>query len=281
LSLTLKVFTTCTLALPWQEEGATVDESALMRRVEPIGLDRIPRECTHLTLGCDCADDRLELVICGWTREGVCAVLAHEVIHGGIDDDLTWRQLDDILRQRFAHPLGGTLGIDAAVIDGGDGQHLGSVLAFCRPRSARRIMCGKGASGFSRPPLLASRSKMRGGGRLWIIGSDGVKLRLFDRLQRGSTVRFSDELTATFFEQLASERVEVRQVGGKPTRRFVRIKGRAAEVLDAVTYAWAAKSALSLTAAAFSQREDDLRRLPSAPPPSPRPSVIRSQWMER
>lgn len=127
-------------------------------------------------------------MICGWTKTSACIVLAYEVIHGAIDDDLTWRQLDDLLRQRWQHPLGGQLKIDACAIDGGDGAHLAHVLAFCRARAARRVMCIKGAPGFTRPPLLASKSKMKGGGRLWICGSDTLKSRLFDQLQRGTAL---------------------------------------------------------------------------------------------
>ena len=69
-------------------------------------------------------------------------------------------------------------------------------------------------------------------------------------------------LSETFYEQLCSERVIIRQVGGKPTKRFERIKGMDAEALDSLTYAIAAKSALTLTGAAFDQRLDELKNTP-------------------
>ena len=279
----LKVFHNTVLARAW-DEGTAVDESALMARAESsLSLDALPAECLVLTMGVDCADDRLEAVICGWTKAGGCLVLAHEVIHGGIDDELTWRQLEDVLRMRWPHPLGrggagARLKIDAVAIDGGDGGHLAAVLAFCRSRSARRVMCIKGAPGFSRPPLLASRSKMRGGGRLWICGSDGIKLRIFDHLQRGTLIRFGDQLAPVFYEQLASERVVLKTLAGRPVRRFERIKGMKAEALDALAYSFAAKAALDFSPAAFALREDQLRSPVAA---KPVPSIIRSQWMDR
>ena len=275
----LRVFWNTILGLPWAAEGAAIDEAALMQRAEPISLDVIPAEVLLLTCGVDCQDDRLELVICGWTKTGACVMLAYEVIHGAIDDDLTWRQLDDLLRQRWNHPLGGQLKIDACAIDGGDGAHLAHVLAFCRARAARRVMCIKGAPGFARPPLLASKSKMKGGGRLWICGSDTVKSRLFDQMQRGTAIRFSNTLPAVFYEMLASERVILHQVAGKPVKRFERIKGMRAEALDATVYAHCAKAALQLGEAAFIQREEQLRSpaiKSDAPPP-----VARSAWMQR
>jgi phage terminase large subunit GpA-like protein len=275
----MRVFHNTALAQPWEDQGSTVDEGALAARAEAFDLDgAIPLEVTYLTAGVDCADDRLEVVICGWTRDKACLVFAHEVIFGAIEDDLTWRQLDELLRQRWQHPRGGKIGIDACAIDGGDGGHLQHVLAFARPRAARRVMCVKGVSGFSRPPLLASRSKMKGGGRLWIVGVDAVKNQIFGRVQRGNSVRFSKKLEAVYFEQLASERVVMRTVAGRPVRRFERIKGMKAEALDATCYAWAARSALNLTSAAFEVREGELKNKP-APPPMPQ--VIRSQWMSR
>jgi phage terminase large subunit GpA-like protein len=277
----MRVFMNTDLGLPWAEEGDEVDASAAAARAEPFSLDAIPEEVLALTAGCDCQDDRLEIVIAGWTRKGGCLVLEHQVIWGSITDDLTWRQLDELLRSTWPHPLGGRSRIDACAIDGGDGGHADVVLAFCRSRAARRIMYIKGAAGFSRLPLVASKSKMRGGGRLWIVGSDAVKSRIFDQLQRGTSIRFSDTLAATFYEQLASERVMVRQVGGKPVRRFERIKGARAEALDALCYAYAARSALTLHAASFDQREDDLRLAAPVPVKPASPSVIRSRWMER
>lgn len=84
-----------------------------------------------------------------------------------------------------------------------------------------------------------------------------------------------------FYEQVTSERRIVRVVRGKPTARFERKPGMKAEALDALVYATAARAALNLSAAAFDQRADDLRRPPEAPPPKPRSPVIRSQWMDR
>jgi phage terminase large subunit GpA-like protein len=277
----MRVFMNTDLGLPWAEEGDEVDASAVAARAEPFSLDAIPEEVLALTAGVDCQDDRLEAVICGWTRKGGCLVLGHETIWGAIDDDLTWRQLDDLLRATWPHPLGGRLKVDACAIDSGDGGHAATVVAFCRSRAARRVMAIKGASGLSRLPLVASKSKMKGGGRLWIVGSDSVKSRIFDQLQRGTAIRFSDTLTPVFYEQLASERVVVRQVGGKPVRRFERIRGMRAEALDALTYAHAARSALTLHASNFDRREDDLRMIASAPAKPPAPTIIRSQWMER
>ena len=266
---TLKVFVNTVLGLPWSEQGDGIDETALARRIEPIGLDAIPEECLALSAGTDCADDRLETVICGWTRDNVCLVLDHIVIWGAIGDDLTWQQLDQLLRRQFSHPLGGKLRIEACAIDFGDGGHADIVLGFAAPRASRRVMAIKGAPGFSRRALQASSSKMKRG-RLWICGVDSLKSRLFDQLQRPGTIRFSDQLEPVYFEQLSSEKRVTRTVRGKPTARFERIRGMKAEALDATIYALAARVRLGLSDAMFDQRAAQLRKpeptTPVAPP---------------
>jgi phage terminase large subunit GpA-like protein len=69
----------------------------------------------------------------------------------------------------------------------------------------------------------------------------------------------SHTLEAGYYEQLASERRVVRLARGRPVVRFERRPGMRAEALDCLVLGLAAKAALSLNEAAFSQREDELR----------------------
>ena len=133
---------------------------------------------------------------------------------------------------------------------------------------------GKGVTG-TRPWIEASKSKVRGG-RLQIVGVDGIKAAIMGRLARGSSFRFSADLTPAWFEQLASERVIVRYNRGQPVRRFERIPGRRAEALDCVVYAVAVKQLLHSN---WSVREEQLRH-PETEQASERPRTIRSSWME-
>jgi len=75
-----------------------------------------------LTAGADLQDDRVEISICGWNRDGVCYVLGHFVIWGEPDDDTLWRELEELLRTRWQHPFGKALVIEATAIDSGDGE---------------------------------------------------------------------------------------------------------------------------------------------------------------
>lgn len=268
---TLQTFVNTLLAQGWREEAEDVDESSLQARAEPFGLENMSPDVLLVTAGVDVQDDRLEVTFIGWSRDAAL-VLGHVVIWGSPGDDSTWAECDDLLRTTWQHPNGGTLRLDAAVIDSGDGGWTERVYAFCRPRFGRKIMAGKGVAG-NRPAIARSSLK---GTPMFLIGVDGLKAQILTRLSRGRTIRFSDTLEPVWFEQLASERRVVRYVRGQPVRRFERKPGMRAEALDCVVYAFAARS---LVTANLDRREDESASI-AAVPPAVKP-VIRSAWMRR
>lgn len=249
---TLQTFINLVLGEPWREEADDLDEGALASKREPFGLLSIPPEVLIVTAGVDCQDDRLEIVFLGHSKDDQTFVLAHQVIWGPIDSDLTWVELDTALKADLKHPHGGVLRCEAAVIDSGDGGHSDIVNSFTRARFGRRVVSGKGVGGFSRPFIQKSSSS---GAPLFLIGVDAVKAQLFNRPSRGDSFRFSADLEPVFFEQLVSERRVVRYVRGQPTRRFERIVGKRAETLDATVYALAARLLIGVN---MDQREVDV-----------------------
>lgn len=269
----MQTFVNTVLAEGWAAQGAEIDDTGLAARAEPFDLNAIPAEVLAITAGVDCQDDRLEATVVGWTREGTALVLGHFVIWGSFTDDATWLELDELLRTKWRHLHGGWLKVDAAVVDAGDGDHADLVMGFCGPRIGRRVFAGKGMSG-TRPGFQMSRAKKAKTSRLAIVGVDVLKSAIFDRLARGSSVRFSASLPIVYFEQLASERRVIRYKRGQPSRRFERIPGKRAEALDALVYAYAARQAVTIS---FDQRANELAVVPVPAPPS----VIRSQWMSR
>lgn len=227
-----------------------------------------------LTAGVDVQRDRLEVTFVGWAREGAAFVLGHKVVWGLPDETETWAELDGLLKERFPHPSGGRLGVDAVAIDSSDGATMRQVYAFCFARAARKVLAIKGAPG-SRPWIEKSKGRQKGGW-LWLVGVDGIKSHLVARIARGHALRFSQTLPAVWYEQLASERVVARYTHGQPHRRFERIPGRRAEALDCMVYAFAAHQVLNVN---FDLRAAELRQ--PVPPARPeRPSVIKSRWME-
>lgn len=255
------------------DDSGALDETALHARAERFGIGSIPAEVMYLTMGVDVQDDRLEAATLGHDRDGGVLVLDHSVIYGSPGESETWRELDALLTARHRHPLGGTIGIDAAGIDSGDGDWTSVVYDFCGPRRHRRVMAVKGAGG-SR--AIIAKSKAAGlTAPLWIVGVDVLKTGLMDRLTRGTSIRFSDSLPLVWFEQLCSERKVVRYYRGQPKAAWERIKGREAEALDSVVYGIAARSVVPSN---FDTRAAELRLEPTA---APRPRIVESNYLQR
>lgn len=268
----LQVFTNTILAEGWNEAGEELDENDLYSRREAFGLEPVPQEALALTAGVDVQRDRLEISFLGWTEAGECLVLGHRVIWGSPHDEETWTELESLLSTRWPHALGGRMGLDAAVVDSGDGETMERVYAFCFPRYRRKIVAGKGVAGNRQ---WIERSKTKRGGNLFLVGVDGLKAHIVARLARGRTIRFANDLPPVWFEQLASERLVVRYSRGQPSRRFERIPGRAAEALDCVVYGFAARQLVNVN---WLQRVDDLRRDTPSHHQTPN-RVTRSKWI--
>ena len=158
--ITLRVFANTILGQPWREEGDDIDEAALAARAEPFDLDNIPTEVLAITVGVDVQIDRLECTIVGWSKDGAL-ILAHEVIWTDPASDEAWSDLDGFLRQRFRHPHGGMLKIDAAAIDAGDGGVYDRVLAFCQPRLRPQGARHQGRGGLRPACVCASEAQER------------------------------------------------------------------------------------------------------------------------
>lgn len=266
----LQTFINTILAQGWREAAEEIDEAALAARAEPFGLDALPPDMLIVTAGIDVQRDRLEIVFLGWSRDEIF-VLSQQVIYGDPMADDVWAELDDALRTVWKHPKGGVVRVDAAAVDAGDGETMDRVIGFCRPRFGRRVFAIKGATG-NRPNIKASDTK---GTKLFIVGVDGLKGQLVNRLTRGRSIRFSDTLDARFFEELASERLIMRYVRGAPVRMWERIPGRRAESLDCMVYAMAVRA---LVSANLDRREEEVA---SPIMPAKRPDVIRSAWLNR
>lgn len=257
----LKTFINTTLGEGWKDDGDEIDESAIAAAAEPFGLEPdtereiegIPEQVLAITCGVDVQrKDRLELTFIGWAEDGTAYILGHRVIWGLYSDDATWLELDDILRQTWPHPLGGRLGVDAVAVDSGDGETHKAVYDFCRPRFNRKIYAIKGDGG-NRPAWARTTSK-KNGGRLWIVGVDGIKSTIFTRVTRSRSIRFSQTLDPAWFEQFASERNVLRRHNGRPVRKWERIAGRAAEALDCVVYGFACFEAVNINWAARAEQ---------------------------
>ncbi|MEM9910285.1 MAG: terminase gpA endonuclease subunit [Pseudomonadota bacterium] len=236
---TLKVFVNTVLGEPWRADGEDLDPAAFTRLKRPMSATELPEDVVALTSGVDCQSDRLEVSLIGWTVGNHLRVLEHQIIWGGPLEPQTWIDLESHLSRQCFHPLGGVLRLNAAIVDSGNWAD--QIYDFCRPRTSRRIIAGKGLSGFNRPALAWGQSRKT---RLAQIGVDALKLQVHERIKRGETVYFSDALVADYFDQLRAERLVTRYSHGHPTRVWELVSGRRNEALDCLVYAIAARQLL-------------------------------------
>lgn len=266
----LQTFVNTILAQPWKDSAFDVDEATLASRAEPVSLNAIPSEVLTLTVGVDVQTYGLDMLFVGFDAgQQTAYVLDQSVIYGDPQTNTVWAELDDILRQRHRHPAGGTLGVDACAIDAGDGNTMEKVLAFCKGKNGRRIVPIKGVAG-SRLPIVQSKT---GGGKLFLVGVDGLKQQVVSRLAKGTSIRFSDTLEGRFYEELTSERLETKYVRGRPVRQWTRIMGRRAESLDCMVYGLAARY---LVRVGDETRAGELKRVQ---PIIAMPVFGRSKWL--
>ncbi len=265
---TLQVFVNTILGEAWRGEGEDLDPAALTALQRPHNLESIPDDVLWITGGADVQGDRVELTLAGWTAEGDCRVLSHEVVFGQPLADQTWVEVDQLLTRHWVHPRGGIIRVDAAVIDSGNWSD--QVYAFTRPRTSRRVIAGKGISGFGKPYLAWGASRKT---RLALLGVDSIKLHLHQRVQTGESITFSDRLGTDYLDQIAAEKLVTKYLRGHPTRQWVKVSGRRNEALDTLAYATAARTLIGQPVEA---REGELTGKPKAG----LSAVARSQWLE-
>jgi phage terminase large subunit GpA-like protein len=273
----LRTFVNTVLGEPWEDDSDGAPQPhELAALAEDISLDNIPEPVLYLTSSCDIqtgGNGRLEISTVGFDADDHWYVLDHRVIFGDPMRDEVWRDLADLIAERYPHPLGGMIGRDATVIDCGDGNVMQRALAFCAGHRNLRCIPVKGASGQGRAPLTPTASKRNRS--LMVMGSDTLKVRIFDRLAKRTGITFSATLDQNYYEQILSERQVVRYQRGRPTRVFERYPGRNAESLDCLVMSLAARSAVAIPTP---RREAELSGRPVS---TPIPSVIRSAYLER
>ena len=240
---TLKPFINTILGEGWKTQGDRIDELALQESAEPFGLGGpdqhpFPEDVLSITVGIDMQDDRGEAVYLGHTEAGQILVLDHDIVYGSYEADEFWTDIDTIAKQRWRHPLGGEIGIDAIAIDSSNGSHMPYVYDFVRPRLRRKVVAIKGDGG-RRPFILRSKTMKKD--PLWIVGVDSIKDTIFNRVKHGKIFRFSKDLPEVWYEQFTGEQAIVKMDRGRPVRKWIPVPGRRNEALDCTVYAIAAK----------------------------------------
>jgi phage terminase large subunit GpA-like protein len=257
----LKTWTNTVLAETWEEEGDSVEDTALLTRREEYAAE-VPESVLVLTAGVDVQDDRLEVEIVGWGKGEESWAIDYQVLWGDPGSEELWQRLDETLSSRYQHERGGHFNIAATCVDSG-GHYTQQVYGYCRKHRHQRIYAIKGMAGSGRP-IVAAPSRRGSGHRrrtvdLFTVGVDAAKGLLYSRL--GLTVPgagychfpTSSAFDEEYFAQLTAEKIITRYHKGFPRREWVKTRPRN-EALDCRVYAMAAMYILSPAWDAIEQR---------------------------
>jgi phage terminase large subunit GpA-like protein len=245
----LRAFINLRLGQTFEEDGSALETSALKSRRHSYGKDaegedvQVPHGVGLLTAAVDVQGDRLECVVKGWGEKEESWLIAYEQKFGDPGRQTVWDELDDFLRSTFWHASGARLTIKATMIDSG-GSNTEDVYRFVKPRQGRRIWACKGTSEAGKEILGRYAMNNSYGVKLWSLGVDTAKDRIFARLKIPSPgpayAHLPDWIDEEYLEQLTSERAIRKYKRGKGmVREYVKTRSRN-EALDLEVYALAA-----------------------------------------
>lgn len=249
------VYNTCFGKL-WENRGDIQDEDTLLGRREEYEAE-LPDGVLVLTAGIDTQDDRMEYEIKGHGHFGETWGIEKGIVMGRPDDDATWKQLDELVFNRyFQFKDGIKLRVSMSFVDEG-GHFTQEVRQRCRERIGRKVFCIKGFAGPDRPytgPPKQVKIVVNGThvGTCWQyqIGVDAGKQIIMDNLRVGTVgpkyCHFPkrDDYGIGYFNGLLSEHLVYKKDKRQPWQ-WEKIPGHERnEALDCCNYAMAAFKAL-------------------------------------
>ena len=243
----MQVWTNTVLGEAYEAPGSRPAEDILKMRAEPYRLGQVPRDCLLLVGFCDVQHDRLEALCLGFGRDGQKWIIDHQRFYGDpldLGDAGPWAALTAWTRQAYPHAGGSTLRMLTYGVDSGYLAH--TVYYYCAMHRAREAFATKGQSEPGKPLLGLPKKvdinhrgkKIEKGCELWPLGSDTGKEQVYRALEMKEPgfgwIHFPSGLSDEFFEQLTSEKLERRRVGGRIVNQWHLLSGRRNEVLDLV-----------------------------------------------
>ena len=250
----LKTWINTTLGECWEDEYASkVGADGLMERaaVEKYEKGVPPKEVLMLSLGCDVQDDRLSMSLWGIGRNEEMYLVDRKVIYGSPARADLWKQMDEVLMDKYKNEDGVELKIDTAAIDTG-GHFTQEVYQYVRERSHLGLIGIKGMGQKGKPPIGKptkvdinfSGKSLRKGVQLFPVGVDTIKTTLHNRLKDAELgdgyIHFYPTITTDYFQELTAERQVLRYKHGYQERIWVKKSNARNEALDEMVYAYAA-----------------------------------------
>lgn len=264
----LKAFINLRLGETWEEAGDSVEALTLKSRLEAYQAE-VPDGVGVLTAAVDVQGDRLECVVKGWGEKEESWLIAYQQLFGDPGQEAVWAELDSFLLSSWEHASGQKVKISSTMIDSG-GSHADSVYRFVRARQGRKIFALKGSSETGKEILGKFSVNNQYRVKLFMIGTDTAKDRIFARLKIPAGgpgyMHLPDFAEDEYLAQLTAEKAVRRYRRGKGTvREYIKIRARN-EALDLEVYAL---SALYVLGQAVLRKLGDMAEALRNPPTAP------------
>ena len=238
----LKAFVNLRLGETWEEQGDSIEAVTLKARLEAYKAE-VPDGVGLLTGAVDVQNDRLECVVKGWGAGEESWLIAYQQIYGDPGQEEVWNECDSFLLSEWEAAGGRKAKISSVMIDSG-GQHTDSVYKFVAGRQARRVFALKGSSESGKEIIGKWSVNNRYRVRLFTVGTDTAKDRIFARLKIPAPgpgyMHLPEFIEDEYLAQLTAEKAVRRYKKGRGTvREYIKTRSRN-EALDLEVYNLAA-----------------------------------------
>jgi phage terminase large subunit GpA-like protein len=288
-----RAFDNNTLGIAYEYKTDIPEPDDLKLRAETYAERSVPSGGLLLTAGVDVQHDRLAVVIRAWGRAEESWLVYWGELPGStlVAGQGAWADLDMLLTADFVHVTGATLRVEAASIDGSDGNRTEIVNTYVRARRSKglRYMTVKGASEqgddkreiFSTPrrPDLNQRNKpSKRSIEVHIVGTTRAKdlileTRVKHKGKGPGAMHWYAGVRPDYWEQLTSE-VKAPSKANRAKKTWQKKGGVRNEALDCEVYALHAARSLKTNLmhdAHWTALEQRLRQRPLLAEPAPPP----------
>jgi phage terminase large subunit GpA-like protein len=254
----LQVFVNTALGEEWEDRETEDLKATLVARSRrydgsdgdgPRAFD-VPKMGCVLVAGVDKQAAELHVVVRAYGPGEQSWLIDWTIFRGDTSRPEVWAQLEEWrTTRRWVHEGGARLGLRAMCVDAGDDPD--PVYAWTKPRLAQHVFAVKGSSDPTAPILPKKFTKTRQKSRLYVIGVQAIKKRLFRRAAMAaptpcpldvapSFLHFNDRADATYWDEFLSQRAVWSNYRGKRVQRYELVAGKHDEKLDGEVYAYAA-----------------------------------------
>lgn len=254
----LRPFVNLVLGETWKgDDRDKLDYEVLHNRREIWWKDKrednpVPNQACVLTGGIDTQDDRVELYVWAWGYDEECWLVDHIVILGDLSNDVTKEAVGNKLYNTYRKSNGEKMDVRLWCWDA-MGHKTDEVYKMSRRHGTMWVFPIQGENKYGKEVANVPRKKNAKKVYLVRVGTDGIKARLYARLNRAPSADNSpvagcvhfpvdDKICGEeFFKQLcsASKKLEIKRDGSKAWR-WVKQFHAFDEALDGWVYAFAA-----------------------------------------